>query len=125
MNLGGLNCGRCGTPLAVAALNTPDLVPCVSCGTAIRAIVFPSLLRKFTPGESAQTLVLDTQASCFYHAQKTAVVACESCGRFLCALCDVELHGKHFCPACLESGKRKGRLAFLEDRRMLYDELAL
>ena len=50
---------------------------------------------------------------------------CEACGRFLCAVCDVELSGAHLCPGCLESGKKKGRLKQLENSRTLYDSMAL
>ncbi len=68
---------------------------------------------------------MDDQASCFYHSQKKAVIPCDNCGRFLCALCDVELGGKHLCPACLETGKKKGRIIDLERHRVLYDAAAL
>ena len=43
----------------------------------------------------------------------------------MCALCDCELNGEHFCPACLESGKTKGKIKSLENRRTLYDTIAL
>ena len=65
------------------------------------------------------------QATCFYHPQKTAHVPCDACGRFVCALCDVELHGEHLCPACIESGRRKGKITTLENRRILHDNVAL
>ena len=65
------------------------------------------------------------EASCFYHPQKKAVVPCDSCGRFLCALCDVELHDEHLCPNCLESGRKKGNLKHLDKERILYDNIAL
>ena len=67
------------------------------------------------PGESA----------CFYHEGKKAVTVCESCGRFLCALCDCELNGQHLCPACLETGKKKGSIEQLANSRMLYGRQAL
>jgi hypothetical protein len=35
------------------------------------------------------------------------------------------LHGQHFCPACLETGKKKGKIKRLENERVLYDDLAL
>jgi len=43
----------------------------------------------------------------------------------MCALCDLDLNGQHLCPACLETGKRKGKLKQLENRRVLYDSVAL
>jgi hypothetical protein len=65
------------------------------------------------------------ESSCFYHPHKRAVLPCESCGRFLCSLCDVELSGQHLCPGCLETGKRKGRLEQLQNHRLRYDKIAL
>ncbi len=53
------------------------------------------------------------------------MLPCDACGRFLCALCDVELNGRHLCPACLETGRKKGHLTHLDNRRTLYDSLAL
>jgi hypothetical protein len=41
------------------------------------------------------------------------------------ALCDVELNEQHLCPACLESGQKKGKLKSLENQRVLYDRIAL
>jgi hypothetical protein len=87
--------------------------------------IFPALFRHFALGSAGEVLVVENEASCFYHPQKKAVRPCEGCGRFLCALCDCELHGEHFCPACLESGKRKGKIKKLENERTLYDNIAL
>jgi hypothetical protein len=53
------------------------------------------------------------------------VVPCGGCGRFLCALCDCEFGAQHFCPACLEAGKSKGKIKALENERSRYDSIAL
>ena len=87
--------------------------------------VFPALFRRLASGSAGETLVVENEASCFYHPQKKASRPCDACGRFLCALCDCELHGEHFCPSCLESGKRKGKIKRLENERTLYDNIAL
>jgi hypothetical protein len=87
--------------------------------------LFPALLNPPAPGKSAEALVSDAESSCFYHPAKRAIAACESCGRFVCALCDVDLNGQHICPACLQTGKRKGKLKELENRQTRYDILAL
>ncbi len=64
-------------------------------------------------------------AGCFYHAQSRAQVPCDLCGRFLCALCDVELHGQHFCPGCVNTGKKKKQIRNLDTDRLLYGGIAL
>jgi hypothetical protein len=105
--------------------NTRELRACPSCGTRLQIEVFPAVLRPPGPGTVGERVVIEGEASCFYHPAKRAVVPCESCGRFLCAVCDVEMNGQHLCSACIESGKNKGRIQKLENRRTLYDSLAL
>jgi hypothetical protein len=76
-------------------------------------------------GETGERILTEGEASCYYHAQKKAILPCNRCGRFLCALCDFELNGEHLCPSCLESGKQKGQLERLQRDRVLYDDIAL
>jgi hypothetical protein len=87
--------------------------------------VFPALFRRPDLKWLDETLLAEDEAGCFYHPRKKAIVPCENCGRFLCALCDVELGDRHLCLACLETGRKKGTLKNLETRRVLYDNIAL
>jgi len=119
------SCTKCKTALPADLHNTPDLVPCPSCGVPLQVFAFPALARPPAEVKRGEALVLDSESSCFYHPSKRAVVACESCGRFLCSLCDVELNSRHLCPNCLETGKKKGKIKDLENSRMLYDDIAL
>lgn len=118
-------CSRCNTSLPVEAYNTDEMASCSGCQAKTLVTVFPALLREITLGRPAETLLVDTDASCFYHPQKKAEIACGNCGRFLCALCDVDLNGQHLCPSCIETGKQKGKMKNLENRRVLYDDIAL
>lgn len=120
-----LACTKCRASLPPALYNAPDLRPCPACGAWTQVEVFPAALRPPGPGTVGEAVMVEGEASCFYHPAKKAVLPCESCGRFLCAVCDVEMNGVHLCPACVESGKKKGRLKQLENRRTLYDSLAL
>lgn len=94
------------------------------CSAEVRIYTFPALYRA-TEGKPAETLLIDAEAGCFYHPQKKATIPCSQCGRFLCSLCDVELSGEHLCPRCIESGKEKKKITTLENRRVLYDDIAL
>jgi hypothetical protein len=118
-------CTKCRAPLPPVLYNLPDLHVCPACGARAQVEVFPAALRPPGPGVTGEAVLVDGEASCFYHPAKKAVLPCESCGRFLCAVCDVEMNGQHLCPACLASGKKKGKLKQLENRRTLYDSLAL
>ena len=110
--------------LPITAYNAQEPVPCSACGSPHEALVFPAFLGRARAAEAEQ-VADDTEASCFYHPAKKAAVTCENCGRFVCGLCEVELDGRHLCPQCLDSGKRKGKIASLETSRTLYDNIAL
>jgi hypothetical protein len=118
-----ISCTRCKTPLSPEALNTFALIPCPACEEPIRADVYPALFRKLPSGHTGDALAAEREAGCFYHPGKKATVSCSACGRFLCALCDVELNNWHMCPACLEKAKAKRKIKNLETHRVCYDKI--
>ena len=125
MNESQIQCPACQAWLLEGVFNQPHLSPCPACGVPLQVEVFPALFRSGNVGQSGETIMIEGESSCFYHPQKKAVLPCQGCGRFLCALCDCELNGQHFCPACLETGRTKGKIKSLENRRTLYDSMAL
>jgi len=120
-----LACPRCDAALPETFFNASDLYPCPVCSAQVQVEVFPALLNPLAVGTAGESIVIEGESSCFYHSAKRAVTSCESCGRFLCALCDLDLNGQHLCPSCLKTGKRKGKLKNLENRRLRYDSLAM
>jgi hypothetical protein len=117
-------CSKCGTPIEPHYLNLDHSVGCATCGSELRALVFPALYREFaaTPAEQVSEL---TEASCFYHPENRAVAACGLCGRFVCGICRIEISGEIVCPACVDSGIRTRKLTRFESRRTMYDTIAL
>lgn len=115
------HCSRCRHPLPAepAALNA--LNACPACGRWLRVTVFPAAAAGAAQGTSPELAVAEGEATCFYHPVRKAVVPCAQCGRFLCALCDLPVGGRHVCPACLESGVKKGEVAALERSRTRHD----
>ena len=120
-----LSCTKCKSPLPGQTVNTYSLVACPSCNGLLRADVYPALYREFPTGHSGDRVQLDKEAGCFYHPNKKAVIPCSTCGRFVCALCDVAINGQHLCPSCFEKGKTKRKITNLENQRTCYDTLAL
>ncbi len=118
-----LFCTKCDRELPASIAKPRTLTPCPSCGVKSFWVLFPAF-HEVKKGRAGESLLVDTDAGCFYHPQKKAELACEYCGRFICALCDVEIEGKHLCPPCVESGKQKGRLKSLDNHRVLYDSVA-
>jgi len=120
-----VSCTQCNAPLGKEMINTHRMTACPVCKTSLRADVFPAMFRKIPIGKSGEVLLEKSEASCFYHPQKKAVIVCSLCGRFLCDLCDVEFNEKHLCPSCLETGRTKRKIKSLEDHRICYDKIAL
>lgn len=120
-----LQCAKCRTSFPPEFFNSGQAAACPGCGAATEVEVFPAFFRETAPGTPGEAVMLEGEAGCFFHPQKKAAVHCEGCGRFLCGLCDCELHGKHYCPGCLETGRKKGRIQNLEYQRTLYGGVAL
>jgi hypothetical protein len=119
------SCPKCHGSLPGELCNTTELVRCTACEAAILIEVFPAAFQAQTAGAIAEPVVEEGVASCFYHQQKKAVTHCDACGRFLCALCDVDFGGQHLCPGCLQTGRKKGKIAGLDTSRTLWDSAAL
>ena len=101
-----IRCPRCALGLDLTGFAGGALVDCPACRSRLRAEVYPAFENppaavSTSSGEHA----LDGEAACFFHPEKRAVLACEACGRFVCALCDVPLGTRHLCPTCLGTSK--------------------
>lgn len=96
---------------------------CRGCRRPLRVALFPAL---WHPPAAAQpeTLIDTAEASCFNHPNNRAAVACDGCGRFLCALCDIEVQGQHLCPACVQAGVQKKKVTALDHSRVIYGKVA-
>jgi len=122
---------------------TPGTVPCPGCGgdlnpgeketvwqscpfcqTRMQIAHWPSM----SQSENAVAAMPD-QATCFFHPDKAYQACCQRCGRFVCALCDLQLGAEHVCPTCFERGRASsgtdGVKAEWRHRDVLYDSIAL
>jgi hypothetical protein len=121
----GIRCTECGFPLSNDVIEARDFRPCHYCGSETMALVFPAMFASTAMPTAAEMTAGAGEATCFYHSTKRAAVPCSQCGRFLCALCNVDLSGVAWCPECLEAGRTRKRLVNLENQRTLYDSIAL
>src|SRR5688572_7665497 len=96
-------CSKCGRPIDPHYLNVDHPVDCAGCGSELRTRVFPALFHR-PAAAPATTITAEAEASCFYHAENLAATVCESCGRFVCGICRIEISGRSVCPACINSG---------------------
>jgi hypothetical protein len=117
-------CAACSAPVPPEFWNREEGVRCRGCGETVRAAVFPAIANS-EMGAAPTALQGETEASCFFHPQSRAAHACQECGRFLCALCDLEVEDRHICPRCFESGLSAHEIETAEPRRVMYDSVAL
>jgi hypothetical protein len=125
MNPGSVLCPGCRLPLPVTLPGTAQFIPCPACERSLLVEVFPALARPAAPARAGEAVLEAGVSSCFYHDQKKAEVACEACGRFLCALCHIDFNGRRLCPSCLQSGQTRGIIPTLEAQRVVWDTAAL
>ena len=118
-------CPKCSQALSENILNSSSLVQCNACSVQLRAEVFPAIDRLHETGSFNESVTTTSEAGCFYHPDKKALAHCAVCGRFLCALCDLEINDQHLCAACLAVGQKKNTIVNLENHRILYDKIAL
>jgi len=124
-NIVPVSCPRCGARLAGSFSSPAASLHCAGCEAVFQAELFPALFRGMDPVELGESLHRKEEAGCFYHPGKRAVVVCEICGRFLCALCNISLAGQNLCPTCVELGRKREQLTDLVTYRTLYDQIAL
>jgi hypothetical protein len=119
-----LSCLKCWSLLPAHAAGEGTSI-CASCGSAWSIDAFPALFDRPAPLQKEELELAEGEASCFHHASKRAATSCSRCGRFLCALCALELGGETWCATCLSTGATEKRVHSLETRRILWDSVAL
>lgn len=119
-----VKCSKCRALLFPELYNIGKLTPCPSCQSLLDIEVFPALLAAPTAA-FPEPILVEGESSCFYHPDKKAAIVCQGCGRFLCALCDLEVNDRHVCPVCLETGQKKAKFKDLENTRILWDRMAI
>jgi hypothetical protein len=98
-----------------------DVARCPSCESEFEQLRFPALSVARRVDRAAGLAA--GEANCYFHAQNRAEVACDGCGRYICAVCRVPFAGQQFCPSCLES--RADRRKLPENHRVLYSHIAV
>jgi hypothetical protein len=97
---------------------------CPACSSDLTVEVFPALASSGATPVIAPELE-NEQTTCYEHPTKAAAALCHRCGRFLCSLCEVEIGGTIWCPACLQLDTPASRPQVVERSRTLYDSIAL
>ena len=120
---GTIACPDCGGNIGPIETQT-GWQSCPSCEKRLQLRIWP-VVRQRTNAASA----MPEQATCFFHPEKAFETCCQRCGRFVCALCDLQLGAEHVCPTCFERGRAdtglNGGRAEWRHRDVLYDSIAI
>jgi hypothetical protein len=121
--LGAITCPECGGNVAPAETET-GWQNCPYCQERIQFRAWP-----VARSNAKATEAMPEQATCFFHPEKAFQACCQRCGRFVCALCDLQLGAEHVCPTCFERGRAdtglNGAKAEWRHRDVLYDSIVL
>lgn len=119
---GVVTCPSCGQDIAI--LETTDWQSCPYCRKRLQIRIWPAVRQNHNAAAA-----LSDQATCFFHPDKAYQACCQRCGRFVCALCDLQLGAEHVCPTCFERGRADSGMttgqAEWRYRDVLYDSIAL
>jgi hypothetical protein len=66
----------------------------------------------------------EAAGACANHPRNAAVTNCERCGIFICSLCELEVDGTKYCPACFERLAQEGAIHSARTRFRAYGSLA-
>lgn len=117
-----LPCPKCQRVLDPLSWHDAGSGACRSCRTAFEFVGFPALtapLRRAVP----KAVLVSEHSTCFFHGDNEAESVCESCGRFLCAVCAIEFTGRQLCPSCIATTKTTDAKAVGD--RLIYPGIAL
>lgn len=120
-----LSCLKCQAQMTPPVPGVLTGCSCAACGTWQEQLVFPALFSALKPGRAAEKVLMEGESACYFHPQKKAAVPCDLCGRFLCALCDLELNGQHLCSGCLSTARNQGKITSLDQKRFIPESAAL
>ena len=116
-------CSKCGQESSPGKNYDSSLFyKCSSCKSRNYVEIFPAIRNEIQKGERPEA-AMNEESTCFKHSTNIAVAACESCGVYMCKLCDLEIEGRHLCPDCLKN--KPPELKTTTQKTILYDELAL
>src|SRR3954468_21151808 len=77
---------------------------CWSCRKDYEFVGFPALTAG-RPRVVPKQLLESEHATCFYHLSNQAETVCDSCGRFVCAVCAIDFNRGRVCPPCIANVK--------------------
>ena len=119
-----LRCGACRASMAVPGAPGAGIEACPVCHTPSWTWRFPAFYQA-RDANAGLPLLDEGESSCMNHPQKRAVSVCDGCGKFLCALCEVDWNGENLCPACIRHRTTSVEADAYQREYIHYDVIAL
>ncbi len=119
-----LACPRCSASVPPNDFHGSAELKCPRCQARLSGRIFPAFWETRAAIGSGDQSAMEGEAVCFFHPAKRAAVTCERCGRFVCALCTVEIGAEALCPSCLGGGLQNEKVAALITARFCWSDLA-
>ncbi len=119
-------CAACSMPVPRDFWNRDEGVRCRGCGHNVRVTVFPAI--DLHPiGAAPEALQVETEVELLLSPAKPRRPRLRRMRPLplLCALCDLDVDGRHICPRCFETGVSTHKIQTVEQRRTMYDTVAL
>lgn len=120
---GAIACLGCGYALPLGEVTAGEGARCPGCQSRQFGVSFK---KAFEPPAAAPQapLALAGEATCFHHPTKRAAAPCDSCGRFLCTLCQFAIGNQNLCPSCIRMARERKSERWVS-RRLNLDSVAL
>lgn len=120
-----ITCPKCASPLTTEIFSRTADSSCPHCGLVMTGRLFPRFFKPHDEQTNNTEVTSDSESSCFFHPNKLAVSHCSECGRFLCALCELNIQDKIICPTCLEKLDQEKKVKTFTNRVTFWDSIVL
>ncbi len=119
------SCPQCHQLLSDSHYSSGSTQPCPQCRAPSRLVLFPALAAPRRRKQQPEPLIDSEASSCLYHPDYKASSICNSCGAFICQLCEIHLQNEPICPACLERQSLGDKNRILKKNHYLWDNISL
>ena len=120
-----ITCPKCAAVLTTEIFTSITGSSCPQCGLIMTGRLFPRFFKSHDNQANGIEVASDNESSCFFHPNKLAVSHCSECGRFLCALCELNIEDRTICPTCLEKLDREKKVKTFTNRVTFWDSIVL
>jgi hypothetical protein len=99
-------------------------IVCPRCSRGFEATAFEPPPPRIRAVEEVAASGPEGASACANHARNAAVTSCQRCGLFICSLCEMNVGGASYCPACFDLLRAQGSMTEVVTRKRDYASMA-